>query len=156
MWALATLAETIVMFISGKIIARFGALNILAFSSAFVTIRLLIYALFPFKGGIICAQLLHCFCYGLFHPAAVVFISNSVPPEHRAMGMSLYLSLGTGLPALIGNAMGGFIIEHSGYLALFKIFSLFPIGALGIFISIFIAKNHKRGYAVNNTGEKEQ
>jgi PPP family 3-phenylpropionic acid transporter len=145
-WAISSCAEVPFMFISYKLIRRFGALPLLVFTTVMVAFRLGIYALFPSKLGVIAAQLLHSFCYGLFHPSAVAFISDSVPPERRGIGMSLYLSLGTGLPTLLGNVMGGFIIEHWGYRALFTSFTVFPLIALGAYLFIFLAKNRRRCY----------
>jgi PPP family 3-phenylpropionic acid transporter len=147
MWALASSSEIPFMYLSRRLIGRFGALPLLAFSAALVTVRLSIYAIFPWKAGIIAAQLLHSVCYGLFHPAAIAFISGSVPPERRALGMSLYLSLGNGLPNLLGSVLGGFVIDLAGYRALFGIFSLFPLAALGIYGFILVAKNRQAGYS---------
>jgi PPP family 3-phenylpropionic acid transporter len=127
MWALATIAEMPFLYISNRIIRRFGAMPVLAFSSGMVGLRLALYAIFPFKAGIIIAQLLHSCCFGLFHPAAVAFISDSVPPKQRSLGMTLYVSAGTGLPTFIGNFFGGFIVDHAGYRALFGCFTIFAI-----------------------------
>ena len=125
MWALAGAAEIPFVYVSSRLIRRFGALPILAFTSAMVGLRLLLYAAFPFRAGVVIAQTLHSFCYGLFHPAAVAFISDSVPPERRAFGMTLYLSVGLGIPTFIGNFAGGFIVDHAGYRFLFGSFSIF-------------------------------
>jgi MFS transporter, PPP family, 3-phenylpropionic acid transporter len=127
MWALATIAEMPFLYLSNRIIRRFGAMPVLAFSSGMVGLRLALYAIFPFKAGIIIAQLLHSCCFGLFHPAAVAFISDSVPPKQRSLGMTLYVSAGTGLPNFIGNFIGGFIVDHAGYRALFGCFTIFAI-----------------------------
>ncbi|WP_010257378.1 MFS transporter [Treponema primitia] len=132
--ALAATAEVPFMFISGKLIRRFGALPLVAFSSAAVGLRLGIYALFPVKGAIIAGQLLHSFCFGIFHPAAVAFISSSVPPERRALGLSLYLSLGCGLPTMLGNITGGIIIEHWGYRTLFTSFISFALISIALYL----------------------
>jgi PPP family 3-phenylpropionic acid transporter len=147
MWALASASEIPFMYLSRRLINRFGSLPILTISAVMVSVRLCIYALFPYKGGVAAGQMLHSICYGLFHPAAVAFISGCVPPERRALGMSLYLSLGNGLPSLLGSILGGFIIDHMGYRALFGIFSLFPLIAAGIHGFIFIAKTPRRRYA---------
>jgi PPP family 3-phenylpropionic acid transporter len=133
MWALASASEVPFMFLSKPLIARFGALRIMAVSTAAVSLRLAIYALFPIKAGVIPAQLLHSLCFGLFHPAAIAFISSCIPPERRALGMSLYLAFGTGLPTFIGNILGGFIVEHLGYQSLFGSFAVFPVIAIGIY-----------------------
>jgi PPP family 3-phenylpropionic acid transporter len=143
MFALATAFEVPFMFLSARFLRRFSPLPLLALSAAAIGIRLGIYALFPFKSAIIAAQMLHSLCFGLFHPAAVAFISMSVPPERRALGMSLYLSLGSGLPALIGNVLGGVIVEHAGYAAVFGSFTVFAAAAVGIYIALACIRTKK-------------
>ncbi|MDR1506741.1 MAG: MFS transporter [Treponema sp.] len=136
MFALATACEVPCMFISWRLIRRFGPLPLLALAAAAISLRLGIYALFPVKAWIISAQLLHTLCFGIFHPAAVAFIVQSIPPEKRAMGMSLYLSLGSGLPSLVGNVLGGAIVEQSGYSWLFFVYSTFTLAAAALFFAL--------------------
>jgi PPP family 3-phenylpropionic acid transporter len=135
-WAIATTAEIPLMFVSGSLIRRFGALRLLAFSTAMVGLRLAVYVLFPVKGGIIAGQLLHAVCFGLFHPSAIAFISKTVPPECRAFGMSLYLLTGTGLPNLTGSVIGGFLVDHLGYRPMFTFFIMFPVMAVSFYLFI--------------------
>jgi PPP family 3-phenylpropionic acid transporter len=132
--AVSSIAEVPFMFISGRLIRRFGAFPLVAFSSVAVGLRLGIYALFPFRGAVIAGQMLHAVCYGVFHPAAVALIASCVPPERRALGMSLYLSLGTGLPTLLGSIAGGIIIEHWGYRVLFSSFISFAALSVGLYL----------------------
>ena len=133
MIALASITEIPCLFFSKRIIRRFGAMPLINFASAMVALRLALYALFPFRAGIIVAQLLHSFCFGIFHPAAVAFISNCVPPERRSFGMTLYLSLGWGVPTLMANFTSGFIIDHAGYRVLFGTFTVFPLLGAAIY-----------------------
>jgi len=133
MTALAGIAEIPFIFFSFYLIRRFGAMPILAFSSAMIALRLGLYAIFPFRASVIAAQLLHSFCFGLFHPASVAFISDSVPSEQRSYGMSLYLSLGWGIPALLGNFIGGFIVDYAGYRFLFATFTIFALLGAAIY-----------------------
>jgi PPP family 3-phenylpropionic acid transporter len=134
MFALATAAEVPCMFISGRLLRRFGPVHLLALSAAGISLRLLIWAVFPFKGCIIAAQLLHSLCFGIFHPAAVNFISTVFPPEKRAAGMSVYLALGSGLPSLIGNMLGGAIVEAAGYRLLFAGYAAFTGAAIVLYV----------------------
>jgi PPP family 3-phenylpropionic acid transporter len=143
MWALASTAEVPFMFLSRRIIRRFGAFNCLSIATGTLILRLLLYAFVPVKPGIIAAQLLHAFCFGIFHPAAVSFITTAVPPERRALGMTLYLSLGSGLPTFLGNILGGFIVEHAGYQALFSTFAIFPAIAVVLYAAVLVIQ--KRG-----------
>ena len=136
MFAVSSFSEIPFMFLSGRLIRRFGPGKLLAVSAAGIGIRLSLYAFFPFRPVILAAQVLHALCFGLFHPAAVALISGCVPPERRALGMSLYLSLGTGFPAFLGNIMGGLVLEQWGYTVLFSSFVIFPLLAMGLFFLI--------------------
>jgi len=133
MFALSSVSEIPFMVISIRLLRRFGALPLLAVSAAGIALRLLLWALFPYKPVLIAAQFLHALCYGTYHPAAVQFISSVFPAEKRGMGMPVYLALGSGLPALIGNMTGGVIVHHMGYNSLFAIYS----GTAGVAALIF-------------------
>ncbi|MDR2551701.1 MAG: MFS transporter [Treponema sp.] len=143
MFALASAAEAPCMFISGRLLRRFSPLFLLSLSAAGITIRLLAWALFPFKGVIIAAQLLHSLCFGIYHPAAVNFIVTAFPPEKRAVGMSLYLALGSGLPSFAGNIFGGFLAEAAGYRPLFAVYAAFTGLALVMYgtLRLYTARN---------------
>ena len=129
MFALATAAEVPSMFVSARLLRRFGALPLLALAAAGISLRLFIWAFFPARLPVAAAQLLHSLCFGLYHPAAVYFIASVFPPAKRALGMSVYLALGSGLPALIGNMAGGALAETAGYRALFTVYAAVSAGA---------------------------
>jgi len=133
MFGIAAISEIPLMFFSNRLIRRFGALPIIAFTNIMIVLRLCLYAVFPFKAGVILAQLLHSFCFGLFHPAAVAFVSNCVPPERRSFGMTLYVSLGWGIPTLIGNVLCGLVVDSLGYRPLFGLFTIFAILGAAIY-----------------------
>jgi PPP family 3-phenylpropionic acid transporter len=127
-WAIAAAAETPLIFFSKPIIRYFkGPLRVIFFTGFALILRLLIYAFLPYPPAIIAGQLLHSLCYGLFHPAAVAFVSANIPPEHRATGMTIYLSLGTALPTFLGNILGGYIVEYFGYPLLYGSYTIFPV-----------------------------
>jgi len=132
MFALSSASEVPFMFLSVILIRRFGALPLLAISAGGIALRLLLWALFPYKPIVIAAQLLHSLCYGVYHPAAVQFISSVFPAKKRGIGMPVYLALGSGLPALLGNMAGGVIVESIGYRPLFAIYA--ATAALGVLI----------------------
>jgi PPP family 3-phenylpropionic acid transporter len=132
MFALSSASEIPFMFLSLILLRRFGALPLLALSAGGIALRLLLWALFPYKPIVIAAQLLHSLCYGVYHPAAVLFISSVFPAEKRGIGMPVYLALGSGLPALLGNMVGGVIVESIGYRPLFAIYA--GIASLGVLI----------------------
>jgi PPP family 3-phenylpropionic acid transporter len=151
LYAVSAFSETPLIFLSKKIINRFGALNLIAVTTAAVAVRLLCIALFPSKTILVVTQLLHSLTFGVFHPAAVAFIVTNVPPEKRAVGMTVYMSLGTGFPTFIGNIAGGVIIERLGYRMLFGGFIFFAL--LGLLLYFVcrghgLHKHHRRGRLV--------
>jgi PPP family 3-phenylpropionic acid transporter len=123
MFGLATISEVPIIFLSSAMVRRFGSLPLLSIAAAGIVLRLLIWAFLPFKPCILASQLLHALCFGVFHPAAVYFIAGIFPARKRGIGMSVYMALGSGLPALIGNMAGGAIVEAVGYQFLFALYA---------------------------------
>ena len=133
MYALAAAVEIPMMLFSWKIMRRISPMGIVALASAAIIVRLLVYAIFPTKLGVITGQLLHALCYGLLQPATVAFVNLKTPPAHRTTGMALLLSVGTGLPIFIGSAIGGLVVEGFGYRWLFASFTLFAAASLVLY-----------------------
>jgi PPP family 3-phenylpropionic acid transporter len=133
MYALAAAVEIPMMLFSWKIMRRVSPMGIVALGSAAIILRLLIYAIFPTKLGVITGQLLHSLCYGLLLPATVAFVNLKTPPAHRTTGMALLLSVGTGLPIFVGSAIGGLVVEAFGYRWLFASFTLFAAASLALY-----------------------
>jgi PPP family 3-phenylpropionic acid transporter len=133
LWALSAAAEVPFMFLSGRFIRKFGTEKILLFSFIAIVLRNSVYAVFPTFGGAVAGQLFHSVCFGLFHPAAVVFITERVPKNRVAMGLTLYSSVAVGIASVIGNVTGGIIIDSLGYRMLFVLFSVFPLISITLF-----------------------
>jgi len=134
MWAISATSEIPVMIFSSRLIRRFGAPRLLAASVVAVAARLAVYALFPNPAGAVTGQLLHSLCFGLFHPAAVAFVSARVPPERRATGMALYLAFCIGIPTFLGSALGGWVVELAGYRVLFASFIVFALASTVLYL----------------------
>lgn len=130
LWALSAAAEVPFMFLSGWFVRKFGTSKLLVASLAAIAVRNLVYALFPSFGGAVAGQLLHSVCFGLFHPAAILFVAERVPKRYMVVGMTIYTSVAVGISSALGNVLGGFVIQNLGYGSLFTLFALFP--ALGV------------------------
>ena len=133
MSAIGAVVEIPMMVAAWRFIRKRSPMEAIAIASAAIVARLLMYALFPSRLGVIGAQLLHSLCYGLFQPAALAFINLKTPPSERTMGMALLMGLGVGLPAFLGSALGGLIVEAVGYRWLFALFSIFALLSLALY-----------------------
>ncbi len=134
LWALAAAAEVPFMFLSGKFIRRYGTEKILLLSLAAIMVRSLVYAVFPSFAGAVAGQLFHSICFGLFHPAAVIFVYERVPKRLVAVGLTLYSSVSVGIASVLGNVAGGYIIDAYGFRFLFVFFSIFPLAGIIAFV----------------------
>lgn len=128
--AISALSEVPFILLSNKILRRRSPLRLITLTTAVIAVRLLCLALFPSKLVLVITQTLHSLTFGVFHPAAIAFIVANVPPEKRAVGMTVYMSLGTGFSTFLGNIIGGLLIQHAGYPALFGSFISFALLAL--------------------------
>ena len=133
MSALGASVEIPMLMITWRFMKKRSPMQLIGIASIAIVLRLLIYAIFPSRIGVVFGQLLHSLCYGLFQPAAVAFISLKTPPEERTTGMALLLGFGMGLPAVLGSALGGLVVEALGYRWLFAVFSLFAIASLVLY-----------------------
>ena len=129
MSALGASVEIPMLMITWRFMKKRSPMQLISIASVAIVVRLLIYAVFPTRVGVVFGQLLHSLCYGLFQPAAVAFISLKTPPEERTTGMALLLGFGMGLPAVLGSALGGLVVEAMGYRWLFAIFSVFAVAS---------------------------
>lgn len=138
MWALGAMAELPFIFASGWFIKKAGLWTVMLVALAAIVLRLGLYILFPVPAGVVSAQLLHSLCFGLFFPASVAFVARTVPEGKRSLGMALNIGLGMGIPNLVGNAVGGNVIEAAGWDRLFLL-AMIP-AAIGILASLAFLK----------------
>ncbi|MDD3980693.1 MAG: MFS transporter [Spirochaetia bacterium] len=144
MAALGAVVEIPMMLLAWRYMSKKSPMQAISLASGAIVLRLLIYALVPTKTGAVVGQLLHSLCYGLFQPAAVAFVNLKTPPTERTTGMAILLGIGMGLPAFLGSALGGLIVEWAGYRWLFASFSLFAMGSLALYYSKRSALNAVR------------
>lgn len=128
--ALGASFEFICMILFGKLKKKkvLSSTTILFISAVGLTVRLLLYLL-PGLPFFILAQTLHGLTFGALHVAATSYTSDNVDKNHYDLGMTIYWSLATNLPEMIGAFVGGFIIDGFGYPVLFLSYSLFPLVA---------------------------
>lgn len=140
LWAISALAEIPFMFFSNRFLKRYGSVPLIAFCLIFIIIRTLLYICIPNFTGAVLGQLCNSITYGLFHPAAVLFVANTAPKKYMVIGMSLYSVLAVGSAYVIGSMIGGLTVDLFGYPIAFGGFMIFPVIALIIY-GITVHKN---------------
>lgn len=137
--ALGAIFEFFCMIMFGRLNKKgiLSSTTILTISAVGLVLRLLLY-LVPGLPAFIIAQTLHGLTFGALHLCATSYTANNVDRNHNDLGMTLYWSLATNLPEMIGALFGGFIIDNYGYPVLFLSYSIFPL--LAVILSIALKK----------------
>ena len=137
--ALGAIFEFFCMIIFGKLNKKgvLSSTTILTISAIGLTLRLLLY-LIPGLPAFIVAQTLHGLTFGALHLCATSYTAANCSKNHYDLGMTLYWSLATNLPEMLGAFLGGFIIDKYGYPMLFFSYSFFPL--LAVILSLVFRK----------------
>ncbi len=148
-WALAVIAEILVMIKSDMIFKRFSLENVLIFSFLVAFIR---WAVLFFAQSfllIIISQLFHAVTYGAFHIASILYIDLLTPDRAKTTGQSVNNAVTYGLGMMVGFFFNGYFFESLGSFNLFFISALIALTGGLIFsgFHLFVNKSvsvHRR------------
>ncbi|MCG2831285.1 MAG: MFS transporter, partial [Desulfobacteraceae bacterium] len=132
-WALASIAEILVMINSNKIFKRFSLENVLVFSFVIATLRWLILFFVKSPALILISQVFHAFTYGAFHIASILYIDLLTPDEAKTLGQAANNAVTYGLGMTVGFLFNGYLYESVGSFNLFIISSLIALAGGVIF-----------------------
>lgn len=144
LWALAAAAEIPFMFFSSRFLRRFGSMKLIILGTFAIFLRVMTYILIPNLTGAVIGQLFNSITYGLYHPAAVSFAAQYAPKNKLVVSMTLYSVVSVGLASIIGNSIGGLIIDSFGYPFLFLFFGSIPLITLVFFLLVLMPLLKKR------------
>jgi PPP family 3-phenylpropionic acid transporter len=118
-WAVASLAEILIMVKSELIFKRYALEKVLVFSFAVAALRwiLLYFARAPVL--ILSSQVLHAVTYGTFHIASILCIDRLAPKQAKTIGQAVNNAVQYGLGLMVGFFLNGFLYERIGSAALF-------------------------------------
>lgn len=118
-WALASIAEIIVMINSARIFKRFSLENILFFSFMMAATRWFLLSFATSAPAILAIQILHSFTYGAFHMASILYIDGMSSDSSRTLGQAVNNAVSYGMGLMAGFFLSGYLYEAIGSSALF-------------------------------------
>lgn len=118
-WALASVAEIVVMLQSDRIFKHVSLSHVLVFSYVAATLRWGIMFRVVTAGPILFAQALHAFSYGAFHVASILYIDQLTPAVAKTMGQAVNNAVSYGLGLMVGFFVNGWFYETTGASVLF-------------------------------------
>jgi len=85
---------------------------------------------------IILLSLLHAFTFGAFYIASVAHVASRTPPQRRASGQGLFVSITFGVGGLIGYLISGVGYDALGGHRLFAVAALVELAAAWLVLRI--------------------
>ncbi len=107
-------SELLTAFFFQRLLRRFGSGKLLLLSMVFVMLKALAIAASFNTAMVLLAQPLQMLGYGLFTPAAVFFVDESVPPADRVRGQAMMMVASNGLGGMLGGMLGGRLLDLGG------------------------------------------
>ena len=142
-WALASIAEIIVMIKSDSLFKHFSIDNVLFFSFMVAVIRWLALSFVTSAAGILFLQLFHAVTYAMFHVSSILYIDSLTPDEAKTLGQSVNNAVTYGLGLMVGFFINGYLFETLGTFKLFMISSLIALsGGLILKTSQIVDRKH--------------
>ncbi len=132
-WALASIAEILVMIKSDTLFKRFDLETVLIFSFGAATLRWLILFSTRSWSVLLLSQLLHAVTYGTFHMASILYIDRMMPDGAKSLGQGANNAMTYGMGLMAGFLMSGYLYEKTGIFTLFAISGLISMAAGLIF-----------------------
>lgn len=120
-WALASMAEILVMVASASLFRRYSPKKMMLFSFGVATLRWLILYWSISPAIIMLSQLLHAITYGVFHMASILYVDQLSPKQGKALGQAVNNSVTYGLGLMVGFYLNGWLYAHVDLFFLFLI-----------------------------------
>lgn len=140
---IGVMTEVVVFALSPLWFRHYHELTFIAIAAVLFTLRFTIVALIQDPYLFLLAQPLHGLSFGVFFPAAFQYVTKIVNPEVQSTGHILLGMVVFGVSGIIGNLLGGLVMESYGGDTLY-----FVLGASS-FISLLGILCFRHGYKVN-------
>ena len=138
-WALASIAEIMVMLKSERILRRISLERILTFSCLIAGLRWVALAHIESAAAILISQLAHAVTYGTFHMASIIYIDKMAPSDAKTTGQAVNNAVTYGLGLMAGFFMSGYLFDRFGSTYLFDLSGMIALVA-GLILGLMLRK----------------
>ncbi|MFO7560836.1 MAG: MFS transporter [Desulfobacterales bacterium] len=136
-WALASVAEILVMINSDRIFKKISIKTVLIISFFIAAARWLILSFTSSAAIILLSQVMHAGTYATFHIASILYIDNLIPSEAKTFGQAVNNAVTYGLGMTAGFILNGLFFDQMDSSLLFAGSAVIAIAG-GILMSIRI------------------
>lgn len=134
-WAVASIVEVPVMFLSGKLFRRFSPESVLIVSFLAAGLRWALLATLSSPWFVLATQVLHAFTYAAFHMASILYMDRLTPEGSKTIGQSVNNAMTYGFGFMVGFLMSGWLFEAAGPSVMFWVSAGIALTGGAIFFS---------------------
>ena len=142
-------SELVTTFFFYRLLQRLGSGRLLLISLTFMALKALFLLLVPSLPWVYLIMPIQMLGYGLFTPASVYFVDQSVPPADRVRGQTLMMVASNGLGGVLGNLIPGKILDlgnaQGGQGATWMLMFCLITGAAGALLALLALRGKPRG-----------
>lgn len=137
LWAIGVFAEVMLFSVSGRAVARIGAVRLIALGGAASIVRWSLMAFEPPLAALVPLQLLHGATYGASHIGAIHFIHESVAREKQGTAQSLYATIAAGIALGAATLIAGWTYTEAGS---YSYFAMVAISAVSLAAALWLVR----------------
>ncbi len=134
LWAEGVICEVALFAFSGRVVARFGPVALLAMGAGAGLIRWLVLGATTDIWALVAVQGLHALTFGATHLAAMHYIAQNVPAQFASTAQSVYSSFFGGTIMALAMLSSGWLFENYGGQA-FTVMSALAVAALALMVA---------------------
>jgi len=132
-WALAIIAEIVVMINSKRIFEYVSLERALAIAFIIAVFRWVLLGTLQAWYAILLLQILHAGTYAVFHMASILYMDHLSPESAKTLGQSINNAVTYGLGLMAGFFISGFLYEQAGASVTFWVSALLALLGGAIF-----------------------
>lgn len=140
--AASAFSEVPVLFLSGTLIRKFKPLHMILLAAFFYMIRMVILSTFVTPAGIIFAQCFQGLSYAFLLPGSIHYIDSLAPEGLASTAQSAAIAVYSGLGGMIGNSVGGSLIDRIGIITAYRYGAAFLVAVFLLFTA-YVLLDHK-------------
>ncbi|XJZ25794.1 MFS transporter [Bacillota bacterium Lsc_1132] len=151
---IAVLSEIPFMRLSGRLIMRWGLLQVASIAGVISLIRWLFYFMEPNLTLVYASAMIQGLSLGLFIPAGLQYVRDITPKHITATAVTIYSAIGNGLGNWFSTFFGGIIYDK---ISIFGVYLFFAVLAfLGVLLNLWLLNGEKRNRTVQKMVLKER
>ncbi|MDF2541433.1 MAG: ProP12 [Herbinix sp.] len=142
---IAALSEVPILFIINKLVKKVGPMKLIFISCILMSIRI-----FVITGNAIACiyfgQMFQGITYMTIYYSCAIFISENVKHEKQSQGQSTLTIIQAGIGSIIGNIVGGFMVDLFGLRSSYLIMSLIVLITAGLIAMVMAIYQRKMNF----------